>query len=653
MDSMRQTASLKRELSPELIAGSIKLSSMLIGLVILISMISSAGWVFENQELKTLFLGKTNLLRSSISLSFLICSFSLFFSSKAVGKGFKYYCGLFLALIMITASGATLYEGLSASDLSLDWQLYSPSEEAAGLSFPGPMPANVSLNFIFLSLALASINLSGPRLSWLWQISALVSLILALTAFFGFLCGVDSLCTMFGCVRMPVTISLPFTLLSTACFCAKPDANSTKIFVTDSLGGRIARRFLVFMLAIPVSIAIRYVGCAIKLYDNAFGWAVFGVLVFASLIAVIIWSARTLDIIDGAREHALNKHAEAEQKVEVAERKLVSEIAKQAAGITAQEISFRNICLECMKEFPLNLDRCPADNARLSQLPDDSLIGTTFAEKFYVLEELGSGGMATVYKARHLFLDHQVFAVKVLNKQFATDPTTVKRFQHEAKTASRLSHKNLLRIHDFGISRTGQPYLLMDLIKGQSLKDVLYQCHRLDIQQFEEIFSQVLDGIAYAHENGVVHRDLKPANIMLVENDDGSQQALIVDFGIAKANDGVDMQLTKTGEVFGSPLYMSPEQWEGKKVDQRSDIYALGCVMYESLAGQPPFVKETLFEVLNAHLNEEVPDMAGALRIAGSLQEVLKKCLAKKPQERPADARALKAALFSKSPFVL
>ena len=634
--------------SEKLISRSHKIALALLVLVGVASIVCLAGWALEQESLKTLFLGRKMILRSSSALSFLICGIALYF--KGFRKATEFLiAGTFLALISLVGSSANFAEAVTATDFGLDKQLFSPSENSAGITFPGPMPPNVSLNFIFLSLSLLTMGFPIAGKHWLSQFAALISLALSLMAFFGYLCGVESLCTMFGCVKMASTISVPFILLSMAVLCSKPEVDITRIFVLDSIGGRIARRFLTFLFAIPLSLAIRSAGTALSLYDEAFGWAVFGILVFASFIAVAIWSAGTLDVVDSARQAAQKKQEEAEQQKEDVERKLVNEVARQVTANknARHEVRLKNICLTCTKEYPMKMETCPEDQTMLAQLPDDSMIGTTLAEKYYVMEELGKGGMSKVYKVRHLFLEHQILAIKILQSHLASETTNVKRFQHEARTASRLDHPNLLKIHDFGIAKGG-PYLVMDFVKGQGLDEILQECKRLDLARFEEITQQILDGIAYAHENGVVHRDLKPSNIMLIELPGGQDRVKIVDFGLAKGDQPTDMQLTKPGEVFGSPLYMSPEQWDSAVVDARSDIYSLGCLLYECLVGRPPFAKDSMLELLHDHLNAEVAPFPKSLKIPEHIQHAVLMCLAKKPENRPQSAKNLKAMIMGK-----
>lgn len=221
--------------------------------------------------------------------------------------------------------------------------------------------------------------------------------------------------------------------------------------------------------------------------------------------------------------------------------------------------------------------------------PAESLVGKTIAGHYEIVSFLGEGGMSTVYKAKHILLD-SIRAIKILHLPRAGDGKILQRFQQEAKASFFLSHPNIVRVYDFGIEPSmQQPYLVMDCLEGKPLSNVL-ENEPISSERAINIISQVCNALEHAHTKGIVHRDIKPANIILSKDASGGEIAQLVDFGIAKLiNPEEGNDLTQTGEVFGTPLYMSPEQCLGRNVDKRSDIYSLGCVMYECLAGKPPF----------------------------------------------------------------
>ena len=276
----------------------------------------------------------------------------------------------------------------------------------------------------------------------------------------------------------------------------------------------------------------------------------------------------------------------------------------------------------------------------------DPLVGTVFAEKYEVESVLGKGGMSTVYKVIHRDLDN-VLALKVLHKHLWTDPLSVERFRLEAKTIGKLSSPYLITFRDFGVTSDGQPYLVMDYLEGVSLGRKIYDEKGLAITECLDIFEKLCEGLGVAHKNGVTHRDIKPANVMFL-SDDSESMVKLVDFGIAKlAAEESDqrMTLTQTGEVFGSPLYMSPEQCLGLTADHRSDIYSLGCLFYEAIVGMPPFIGSNVLETMNAHVDQQpedimksrdsLPQEAQKLGFeVKDLNYVIMKCLQKLPTDR-------------------
>jgi tRNA A-37 threonylcarbamoyl transferase component Bud32 len=261
-----------------------------------------------------------------------------------------------------------------------------------------------------------------------------------------------------------------------------------------------------------------------------------------------------------------------------------------------------------------------------------------FAERFELIKELGRGGMSVVYQAREILLDRPV-AIKVLNKTFARDEKSLQRFRNEAKACSAMQHPNIVRVYSFGVADDQEPFIVMELQEGKSSDEVLKQDGVLDRDSFEKTFMPVLDALVYAHEHHVIHRDLKPGNIIVKVNDDGSRTVKVLDFGIAKVledNNSDDPNMTVG--LLGSPLYMSPEQCSGAKVDQRSDIYSIACVMYESIVGKPPFSGVTAMETMYEHLKKSVPklsEISGALDIPRELFDVIIGALAKDPAARP------------------
>lgn len=294
-------------------------------------------------------------------------------------------------------------------------------------------------------------------------------------------------------------------------------------------------------------------------------------------------------------------------------------------------------CPTCGSDFPGINDVCPIDGAKL-QLKD-SLIGTTLAGRYKILSKIGRGGMSVVYKGQHLLMD-RIVAIKMLHADLISDPVTISRFQQEAKAVSSLTHPNVILVFDFGLSSQGLPYLVMDYLQGESLSEIIKRKGHLPIKRCIEIFAQACDALSHAHHKGIIHRDIKPANIMLTTDEEQHEVVKVVDFGIAKMlpREGEEaIRLTQTGEIFGTPLYMSPEQIMGKPLDVRSDIYSLGCVIYESISGRPPCLGSNAVDTMNKHLVQEPPHFSDALPeeyIPEAIEAVVWKALAKDPDKR-------------------
>ena len=298
-----------------------------------------------------------------------------------------------------------------------------------------------------------------------------------------------------------------------------------------------------------------------------------------------------------------------------------------------------NRCVNCGKEFSGDEIVCPEDGGILVAAKKDPAIGTIIAEKYEIQEVLGGGGMGVVYKAKHLLMQRTV-AIKMLLPEVVSNEFALARFQKEAQAASSLNHPNILTIFDFGISEKQQPYLVMDYLKGGTLAEALEKESYLHLQNGISVFIQIASALSHAHQKGVIHRDLKPANIMLVEYEGQGDFVKIVDFGIAKTlsrGDGQSVELTQTGQVFGSPIYMSPEQCRGTHLDARTDIYSMGCVMYRSITGSTPFLGQDALELMYKQVNQKpacFDDVCPHLKIPKNFEDVVMKCLEKDANNR-------------------
>lgn len=264
----------------------------------------------------------------------------------------------------------------------------------------------------------------------------------------------------------------------------------------------------------------------------------------------------------------------------------------------------------------------------------------TLNNRYEIHSHLARGGMAQVYLARDNVLDRPV-AVKELVPEFATDPSFVERFRREAQAAAGLTHANIVSVYDWG-SQDGTYFIVMEYVDGPSLSQVIRSEGALHPRRAAEIAAQVADGLGFAHARGVVHRDIKPGNVLLTK----SGQAKVTDFGIARALSAQDEDLTQAGSVMGTATYFSPEQAQGHTVDQRSDLYSLGVVLYEMVTGKPPFSGETPLAISYRHV-QDTPEPPST-RIAGvprGLEAIIMKLLSKKPDDRYASAADVQADL--------
>ncbi|MEY4578207.1 MAG: hypothetical protein RL701_2910 [Pseudomonadota bacterium] len=328
-------------------------------------------------------------------------------------------------------------------------------------------------------------------------------------------------------------------------------------------------------------------------------------------------------------------------------------------------------CRICGRDFPESEQFCSQDGARLSavgvgigaeidgeahSVPDlsaldlaadaaseaaiDALVGATLDARYRVLRVIGEGGMGVVYEALHVLIEKRV-ALKVLRDTFTGRPDVVERFRQEAKSASKIGHPNIVDVSDFGETPSGQSYIVMEMLTGEDLADVLARVRVLSPTRAVRIVYQVARALHATHKKSIVHRDLKPENIYLVERDGVQDFVKVVDFGVAKMNEldapAAGRKLTRTGMLFGTPEYMSPEQSLGKPFDHRVDVYALGAILFELLSGRVPFTGENFMGILAQHGHSPVPTLASvnpAIQVSPDLEAVVMRALAKDPADR-------------------
>jgi serine/threonine protein kinase len=280
------------------------------------------------------------------------------------------------------------------------------------------------------------------------------------------------------------------------------------------------------------------------------------------------------------------------------------------------------------------------------QQPPD-IVGSVLAERYKVISILGDGGMGKVYLGEHITLRKKV-AIKVLKQEFCHDRTNVERFLQEARAASMVRHENIVDIMDFGQVPGGSVFFVMELLEGRDLSQLLKDIGRLPWLRTRNILLQVVRALRAAHENGIIHRDMKPGNVFLTNRASAMDYVKVLDFGIAKVEDQSTQGLTRTGAVFGTAGYMAPEQACGDPVDARTDVYAVGCMMFELLTGRLPFPGNNFMRVLTQHMNEPPPsprEVAPDADISDEVETIILTSLSKKASDRFPDMSALEKAI--------
>lgn len=311
-----------------------------------------------------------------------------------------------------------------------------------------------------------------------------------------------------------------------------------------------------------------------------------------------------------------------------------------SSAASDNQSSTQKMCLACNQTFGASLSHCPKDGTQLVPFGHDENLGKVINDRFKVLELVGKGGMGSVYLAEDLSKINTYVAIKMLHAQLSEDKVSVLRFQQEASAASDLQHPNLIQQFDYGMIDGKQPFLVMEYLQGDSLSEIIREEGPMNPVRCLRIFSQAMDGLHYAHNKGVVHRDIKPSNILIIKRDGEEDLVKVLDFGLAKLMpwSGKESQhLTKTGEVFGSPIYMSPEQCMGKKLEPSSDIYSLGITLFETLTGKPPFKGQNVVQTASKHLSEPPPtfeSICPELNLPLNLQHVVFKALEKEKAHR-------------------
>ncbi len=304
------------------------------------------------------------------------------------------------------------------------------------------------------------------------------------------------------------------------------------------------------------------------------------------------------------------------------------------------------VCPRCHFQYPDDHETCFVDGAVLRDV-QDRRIGTLVAGRYFIETILGAGAMAIVYRARRT-VSNQPVAIKILSSRLARDEKLRERFRREAKNAAAVAHPNIIEIYDFGDTDDGTSFLVMELLEGVRLTNIIGG-NPLPPSEVARIGLQITEGLARAHDFGVLHRDLKPDNILVCRKDVDNVLVKILDFGIARSLQ--DSRITSTGEIFGTPQYMAPERAQSIDTGAAADLYALGVILFEMTTGQPPFVADDLFGYFSQH-RDSPPPLPSKLapQCPVVLEELILKLLEKSPDERPVDAHKVIRVLQSLAP---
>jgi eukaryotic-like serine/threonine-protein kinase len=320
----------------------------------------------------------------------------------------------------------------------------------------------------------------------------------------------------------------------------------------------------------------------------------------------------------------------------------------------------RYICGRCGSRWA-TAEPCPLCKVAVQALSageagDDPLVGTSLANRYQIMARIGRGSIGAIFRAIDQTTERQV-AVKVLKKHLVRDEELRARFDQEAQALKRMQHKNLIAVRDCGITTSGEePFIVMEYVDGETLASVLGDLTYIPAERLVPVMVQVCDALIHAHSQGILHRDIKPANIMLLDLPRERDVVKVLDFGLAKIADDAFASSsnasfeTNPGDPIGTPLYMSPEQARGEKLDARTDIYSIGAVLYECLTGVPPISGTGVIEILKKQVSYTPPAMNSVrpfLQIPSELEAIVSKCMQKERSERYNNMFELKEALLA------
>lgn len=619
---------------------SFRLSAIISGTIVFVYCLTVViGWYCDIHGLKMLFSFAVpfGAAVSYMVLACLVLLLAIFPDRKDV----RFFCAG-VSLIAALSGGFKLLETIQEADW--DWFNLPLSGELANgvvLQFPGQVTPDGTIGILLVSTSLFLMTLHNARLDPIWQILLTITGAVALLPVVGFLQGIPEFCGLWGCIKVPVTLAASTLVLSFAVYSLRPGSGWFSLLLEpDMLGTALRRSIFALMVLLPAFTGLKAGAVATHVIDENTASPALSVLNLVAAISIVI----SQFVYAYRREQDLRRDTE---------KKLADLSSEMSAGTKSGGASTNlagfspryAVCPTCSKQLAASVANCPDDDSTMKIV--DKLEGQILDGKYKIVEFLGAGGMSTVYKARHIVLD-KILALKLLQPHLLGNARFVQRFQREAQAMARMQHPNLLTVHECGFLE-GVPFLLLDFIDGKSLDILIAERARLSVGQMIAIILQVSDGLINAHDNGIVHRDIKPANIMISENVKGRELVKVVDFGLAKMLESeqsvIQQKISREGNSAGSPMYMSPEQCVGDPADARTDIYALGCVMYECLTGNPPLFGATVLETFNKVMNEKPLPVSTLVEVPPELDELILKCLEKKPEDRPSSVLEFRTAL--------
>lgn len=610
-----------------------RISGIAGGIVAILSLAVVVGWYFDIELFKHPFGTSVAFGVAFVYLIFgtIIALDAFVPESKALRIG-----KLAVVSLLTVMAAAKCVEGVIGTDWdALNINLSFNSERMVPLLYPGIMTPDTSIVQAILGLSYLMMDIWKNARVQIWQWLSVMVVILCLVPVFGFILGDTNLCSLWGCVRMPVAFAITSIGMAFAILAERPDRGfASALIEPDLLGTALRQSLIAAMILLPLFAEAKAVLVHLGIFDEGLAKSGLGIAF------MFIFLGTVMSQFVFAYKSEQNMRRSTEQRLQDLSQKFSQIQSDSSIGFSGKAWRTSK-CMVCSKEFEVQTRICPYDDSPLQI--QDTLIGQVLEGRYKVLEFLGRGGMSMVYKVEHTLLS-KILAIKFLQSQFVAKGDSVLRFQREGKAMARLQHPNLCSVTECSIIEE-VPYLVMEFLQGQSLDQILMEEKRLSARRTVEIMLQVADGLMHAHQENIVHRDIKPSNIMMTPLDSGEEVAKVVDFGLARIMDGDDQKLSQTGEAFGSPLYMSPEQCLGNPIDARTDIYGLGCVIYECLSGNVPFRGTTFMETFNLHIGGELKPFSKGLDVPPALSELVRQMLAKDAIDRPASMADVRQSL--------